>query len=56
MARPIANSVRVPLPRRVRQKAETIARSWDVTLQEFLRQCIEGRVNQIMASRETAKR
>ena len=55
MARPISNRVVVPLPAQLITRAKRIAADWDVPLNEFLRRCIEGRVNQI-ESRKRSKR
>ncbi len=52
MAKPIARRVVVPLPTRLIARAKRIARDSGVPLNVFLRRCIEGRVNQIEASRK----
>ena len=52
MARPITHRVALPLPKREIDRAKRIAREWGVTLHDFLRQCIEGRMNQIEASQK----
>ncbi len=51
MARPVSNRVVVPLPAQLIARAKRVAVAWDVPLNEFLRSCIEGRVNQIEASK-----
>ncbi len=52
MAKPIAQRVAVPLPAQLIARAKRIARDSGVPLNVFLRRCIEGRVNQIEASRK----
>ncbi len=51
MPRPIANRVVIPLPAQLIARAKRVAVAWHVSLNEFLRSCIEGQVNQIEASK-----
>ncbi len=56
MARPPTHKVALTLPRRLIARAKRAARSQDLALDQFLRHCIEGRINQIEASRRPRRR
>jgi hypothetical protein len=52
MARPPIHQVRLTVPKHIIDRAKRAAKAQDLDLNEFLRRCIEGRLNQIEATKE----
>ena len=51
MARPPIHKVRLTVPKHIIDRSKRAAKSQDLDLATFLRRCIEGRLNQIEATK-----
>jgi len=52
LPRPPIHKLKLTVPKQIIARAKRAARSQDLDLNTFLRNCIEGRLNQIEATKE----
>jgi len=56
MARPPSQRLTTKVPHQLLARARRCAAAMDLSLEAFVRRCVEGRVNQIEATRERHRR
>ena len=56
MARPPSQRLTTKVPRQLLARTKRCAAGMELSLEEFVRRCVEGRVNQIEATRERHRR